>query len=102
MYRGGWGKSGPLSLLFKYLLTVKCVEANDWLLLQSTEVVISGIQNFPEKCIRLLSSKTLVNVFEKPLLPRRWGKSGMDGHSCPVIKTSHVSMGNQSAFITQI
>ena len=31
--RGGWGKSGPLSLLFKFLLTVKCVEANDWLLL---------------------------------------------------------------------
>src|SRR6218665_2607237 len=56
--RGGWGKSGPLSLLFEYLLTVKCVEANDWLLLQSAEVVMSGIQNFPEKCIRLLSSKT--------------------------------------------
>src|SRR6218665_264813 len=67
--RGGWGKSGPLSLLFKYLLTVKCVEATDWLLLQTTEVVMSGIQNFPEKCIRLLSSKTFVNDFES--------------HSCP-------------------
>src|SRR6218665_3361532 len=92
--RGGWGKSGPLSLLFKYLLTVKCVEANDWLLLQTTEVAMSGIQNFPEKCIRLLSSKTFVNDFEKPLLPHRWGKSGIDGHSCPVIKISRVSIGN--------
>src|SRR6218665_807020 len=92
--RGGWGESGPLSLLFKYLLTVKCVEANDWLLLQTTEVVMSGIKIFPEKCIRRLSSKTFVNDFEKPLLPRRWGKSGMDGHSCPAIKISHVSNGN--------
>src|SRR6218665_3961665 len=81
--RGGWGKSGPLSLLFKYLLTVKCVEANDWLLLQTTEVVMSGIQNFPEKCIRLLNSKTFVNDFEKPLLPRRWG--GQEWHGRPLL-----------------
>jgi hypothetical protein len=45
-----------------------------------------GIYNFPEKFIRLLSSKTFLHAVERPLLPRMWGKSGMGGQSCPIIE----------------